>query len=85
MSSFDTGCLVAMFLVLTCMVATLAVRSIWKFRHEPPLTPLRIGLLLLLINGSSLLSVLLREDWFLLVVMAGVFFASVSWLIAWGM
>lgn len=85
MSSFDTGCLVAMFLVLTCMVATLAVRSIWKFRHEPPLTPLRIGLLLLLIIGSSLLSVLLREDWFLLVVMAGVFFASVSWLIARGM
>jgi hypothetical protein len=79
------GCLAAMFLVLAFMVATLALRSLWKFRHEPPWTPLRIVLLTLLIIGGSILAVVLRSDALLVPIISVVVLGSVSWLIARGL
>jgi len=75
-----------MFLGLTGIVATLALRSAWKLRHEPPLTTLRLVLLVLLIIGGAVLPVVLRiESPAMFVAMAGgVFVASVGWLIARG-
>ena len=83
----DAGCFGAMFLGLTALVATLALRSLWKFRHEPPLTPLRIVLLLLLMIGGGLLPVVLRIEspGMFLAMAGGVFVASVGWLIARGL
>ena len=78
------SCLAVIFLGLTAMVATLALRSVWKFRHEPPLTPLRIVSLLLLIVGGGVLAIMLRTGGLLLPIIGGVFLASVSWLIARG-
>ena len=83
----DSGCFAVMFLGLTGMAATLALRSAWKLRHEPPLTTLRLVLLVLLIVGGGLLPILLRiESPAMLIAMAGsIFVASVGWLIARGL
>ena len=82
----DAGCLSMLFLGLTAMVATLALRSLWKFRHEPPLTPLRIVLLMLVIIGGVLLPIVLRIEspGMLLAMAGGIFVLSASWLIARG-
>lgn len=80
-----SGCLAVMFLGLTAIVATLALRSLWKSRHKPPLTASRIVLLVLLILGASILAIVLRMDGLLVPIVCGVFLASVGWLIARGL
>ncbi len=87
MSVWDVAFLELLFLGLTAFISTLAVRSVWKHRHEPPLTPVRIVLLVLLIVGGGLLPVVLRADSpGLLVAMAGgVFLASMGWLVVRGL
>jgi hypothetical protein len=79
------SCLATIFLGLTFLVATLALRSVWKSRNEPPFTPLRIVLPLLLIVGGGILAILLRADGLLIPMIGGVFLTSVGWLIAKGM
>jgi len=83
----DASCLAVLFLFLTALTATLALRSVWKHRHEPPLTPLRIVLLLLVIIAAGLLPVVLRADspGLLLAMAGGIFLASVSWLVVRGL
>ncbi len=70
-----SGCLAVIFLGLTFLAATLALRSVWKFRHEPPLL---IVLPLLLIIGGGILAIALRADGLLMPIVGRVFLASVG-------
>ena len=85
MSVWDVAFLELLFLALTAFTATLALRSVWKHRHEPPLTPLRIVVTLLIIGGGLLPVVLRASPDLLLVIAALVFLASVGWLIIGGL
>ena len=85
MSTWDAGCLGLLFLALTSLMATLALRSAWKHRHEAPLTPLRFALTLLMIGAALLPLVLRASPDRLLIIATGVFLVSTGWLAARGL
>jgi hypothetical protein len=87
MSPWDVVYLEMLFLALTALVATLALRSAWRQRFEPPLTPVRVVLPPLFVVAGFLLMVLTRTDSpnRLLLIAAAVFLASVGWLVSRGL
>ena len=81
------GCLSFLFLILTSFVATLALRSAWKARHEPPLTTLRLVLLIALIIAACIVPVVMRlvTPDVLMAMAAAIFVVSMGWLIDRGL
>lgn len=81
----DSGCLAMIFLQATALVATLALRSAWKRRLEPPLTTLRIVSMVLLLIVAALAAILTRNDGLLIPLIGVVFISSLGYLIIQGL
>jgi hypothetical protein len=79
------GFLATLLFVLCFAVTSLAVRSLWQFRYQKPLTPVRL-FLILTVGGAALIGLAVTNDepTVVLALAGAVLCASVLWLRLFG-
>lgn len=83
---FILGCVGQLVLTGTAVATFLAVRSMWRFRYRPPLTPFRLGALLTVVGVGLAAPVLTVDDpQVVMGIIGAVMVGSLAWLGVYGL